>query len=100
MKSLIEINKISKKYKDADFYAVYNLDLSIQENEIFGLLEAYTNIHSVIFNGKTAEKFYKKYYKFQKSISYYSLPSTSPANARKTFNEKLIEWTIIKELLK
>lgn len=38
MKSLIEINKISKKYKDADFYAVSKLDLSIQENEIFGLL--------------------------------------------------------------
>ncbi len=80
-----------------------SLDSKIKEeqpNEIFDLLETYTNIHSIIFNGKTAEKFYKKYYKQQESISYYSLPSTSPANARKTFNEKLIEWTIINELLK
>lgn len=80
-----------------------SLDSKIKEeqpNDIFDLLENYTNIHSIIFNGKTAEKFYKKYYNLQESISYYSLPSTSPANARKTFNEKLVDWAIINELLK
>ncbi len=35
---MIQINKLSKKYKDADFHAVSDLDLSIDENEIFGLL--------------------------------------------------------------
>lgn len=84
-------------------FRVGSLDSKIKEeqpNEIFGLLETYTNIHSIIFNGKAAKKFYYKYFSQQKSISYYTLPSTSPANARKTFNEKLAEWVIIKELLK
>lgn len=35
---MIQINELSKKYKDADFYAVSDLDLTIDKNEIFGLL--------------------------------------------------------------
>lgn len=35
---MIQINNLSKKYKDTDFYAVKDLDLNISEGEIFGLL--------------------------------------------------------------
>jgi ABC-2 type transport system ATP-binding protein len=35
---MIEINQLSKKYKDADEYAVHNLNLSIDKGEIYGLL--------------------------------------------------------------
>ncbi|MDX1772863.1 ABC-2 type transport system ATP-binding protein [Oceanihabitans sediminis] len=35
---MIQIDKISKKYKTADVFSVSNLDLNISENEIFGLL--------------------------------------------------------------
>lgn len=35
---MIQINKLSKKYKDAEDYSVQNLDLNIDEGEIFGLL--------------------------------------------------------------
>lgn len=35
---MIQIQKLSKKYKHADFYSVQDLDLTIQEQEIFGLL--------------------------------------------------------------
>lgn len=38
LNKLIEINKISKKYKGADNFSVANLDLSIANQEIFGLL--------------------------------------------------------------
>ncbi|MGB5554011.1 MAG: ABC transporter ATP-binding protein [Flavobacteriaceae bacterium] len=35
---MIQITQLSKKYKGAEEFSVYNLDLSIQEKEIFGLL--------------------------------------------------------------
>lgn len=35
---MIEIEQLSKKYKDAENYSVSNLDLFIEEKEIFGLL--------------------------------------------------------------
>lgn len=35
---MIKINQLSKKYKGAENYSVQNLDLKIQEGEIFGLL--------------------------------------------------------------
>jgi len=84
-------------------YREGSLDSKINEekpNEIHQLLKKHPSINSIIFNGKSAEKFYNKYHQQYKSISYYSLPSTSPANAQKTFNEKLTEWTIVKELVK
>ncbi len=34
------------------------------------------------------------------NIKYYQLPSTSPANASKRFDEKLAEWKLILDLLK
>jgi ABC-2 type transport system ATP-binding protein len=36
--SIIQINQLYKKYKDADDFSVNDLSLIIQENEIFGLL--------------------------------------------------------------
>ncbi len=80
-----------------------SLDSQIKEeqaNEIYQLLQDFPSVHSVIFNGKASEKFYLRYFEKQKSISYYALPSTSPANARKTFNEKLADWAIVTKLLK
>lgn len=35
---MIQINRLSKKYKGAETYSVHNLDLYIEEGEIFGLL--------------------------------------------------------------
>jgi ABC-2 type transport system ATP-binding protein len=35
---MIQINKLTKKYKGADFYSVQDLDLTISKGEIFGLL--------------------------------------------------------------
>lgn len=35
---MIQINKLSKKYKGAEEYSVHDLDLTVQEGEIFGLL--------------------------------------------------------------
>ncbi len=70
-----------------------------QPNNINELLKQNSQIKNIIFNGKTAEKFYDKFHMRIDKIDYYCLPSTSPANARLTFEDKLNEWAIIKELL-
>ena len=36
--SIIQINQLYKKYKDADDFSVNNLNLVIEEKEIYGLL--------------------------------------------------------------
>ena len=80
-----------------------SLDTNIKNeeaNEIHQLLEKYPKIHSIIFNGKAAEKFYRRYFQNKNPIKYYQLPSTSPANATKSFNEKFAEWKLILDLLK
>ncbi len=35
---MIQIQQLSKKYKNADEFSVFNLDLNIEEGEIFGIL--------------------------------------------------------------
>ena len=83
-------------------YREGSLDSKIKNeapNAIHTLITNYNSIKYIIFNGKGAEKFYKRYFKPIKEISYITLASTSPANAQKTFDQKLKEWAIIKEFL-
>ncbi len=80
-----------------------SLDSNIKNeeaNNINDLLLKYPNIRHIIFNGKSAEKFYNRYFTKKEYISYHTLSSTSPANARKQLDEKLTEWTVILDLLK
>ena len=67
-------------------------------NDIAPILEA-ADIKMIFTNGKTAEKYYKKYIEPKTGRKAIALPSTSPANA--AFNmEKLTEnWRIIKDFL-
>jgi len=83
-------------------YREGSLDSNIKNaepNNISELLNQHQQIKNIIFNGKTAEKFHDKFHARKDRISYYNLPSTSPANARKSIEDKLNEWAIIKELL-
>lgn len=83
-------------------YREGSLDSNIknaQPNEIEALLKQHKNIKNIIFNGQAAEKYYKKYQPQISRIAYYCLPSTSPANARLKFEDKLDAWKIIKGLL-
>lgn len=71
-----------------------SMDVDIKDetpNAIHELLETHPKIHTVAFNGKTAEQLYRKYHKELKHINYISLPSTSPANASYGF-ERLMEF--------
>jgi hypoxanthine-DNA glycosylase len=63
-------------------------------NNFITLFEQYKDIQKVYFNGKNAEKYYKKLVdikKIRNDIQYFVLPSTSPANVV-TINKKLNAW--------
>ena len=81
---------------------VGSLDSAIK-NEIANNFESFLNTHPqieyIFFNGQKAEAFFKKYVHLEKEYKSFTLPSTSPANASKTFQDKLREWNIIKTLL-
>jgi len=83
-------------------YREGSLDSKIKKaepNNIRELLEQFTHIKSIIFNGKASEKYFDKFNKRTEKLNYYSLPSTSPANATIDIKDKLNSWAIIKELI-
>ena len=72
-------------------------DSSIRDvvpNNILGILEK-SNIKRIFTNGKTAEKYYKKYILETTQIKATPLPSTSPANAAYSLERLVDEWKII-----
>jgi hypoxanthine-DNA glycosylase len=77
-----------------------SLDSDITEekpNDIEVFLEKYPNIKHIVFNGKAAQQYFKKYFKHI-SVSSIVMPSTSPANAI-PYAKKLAEWKNICNLL-
>jgi hypoxanthine-DNA glycosylase len=65
-------------------------------NDIEGLIEEHNRIHTILFNGLGAYKFFEKRYRdtdLLERVKTVALPSTSPAHARMTFEEKLTAWS-------
>lgn len=82
------------------------LDTSItngRPNDFSSFFEKYPVIEYVFFNGTSAHKQFKKFFKekFNKVCKYIILPSTSPTPGRnvKPYNLKLLEWKRILECL-
>ncbi len=76
-----------------------SMDSAIKEeipNKINELIELNPLISTVAFNGQKAAKLYEKYFPKIDNIDYITLLSTSPANAKFSFEEKLINWSQIK----
>ena len=82
-----------------------SLDSNIKDeipNDFAGFFEKHPKIHTVFFNGGTAEKLFKKHITSTipdkiENLTLIRLPSTSPANARLNFKQKLNQWQIILE---
>lgn len=67
-------------------------------NNFESFLSTHPNITEIFFNGATAEKYFNKLVLHMLKpnlISYIRLPSTSPANAVMTYNQKLNAWKTI-----
>lgn len=79
-----------------------SLDSFIREeipNDIPALINRYKKIRHIFLNGGSAYKYYKKYSEKRISIGYTKLPSTSPANASISMENKIESWSKIKEFL-
>lgn len=55
------------------------------------------DVRAVVLNGKTAEKYYKRYSGRDLSVNVIALPSTSPANAAWSLDRLVSEWRILKK---
>lgn len=64
-------------------------------NTINDLLVEKESIKAIIFNGKTAEKLFRSHITLDKDLPQHSLPSTSPAMASLTLEEKFLAWNEI-----
>ena len=81
-----------------------SLDSAIQHdtvipNDIIGLMGTYPSIQTIYLNGGAAATLFKRHIAKHLSccVRIVSLPSTSPANARMRFEEKLEKWGVVKE---
>lgn len=78
-----------------------NIDQStLKANDIQALLKNNPSIELIAFNGQSAAKLYKKFVKAPAySGDLLSLPSTSPANAGMSKENKLAQWSALKPYL-
>lgn len=65
-------------------------------NDLSGILET-ADIKKIFVNGKTAEKYYKKYTEKTIGRSAICLPSTSPANAAWSLERLTAAWAVIRQ---
>jgi hypoxanthine-DNA glycosylase len=68
-------------------------------NDIAGFLREYPAVRSIFFNGATAERLFLKHigpaFSDSTGVRLEQLPSTSPANARISFEKKLVAWRAV-----
>jgi hypoxanthine-DNA glycosylase len=68
---------------------------SIMANDFPGFIQAHSGIDRIFFNGATAEKYFHKAVldlPADRTLSFYRLPSTSPAHAALSYAQKLAAW--------
>jgi double-stranded uracil-DNA glycosylase len=69
---------------------------SIIANDFSKLFQNYPGIHSICLNGKSVEQLFRRHVLRSQTLpghlQLYTLPSTSSANARLRFNDKLTAW--------
>jgi len=73
-----------------------SLDSNIKDespNDIESLLDNYSSIKVIGFNGKKSEKMFYKYFTEKTDIKYVPLPSTSPANMVISFEDICARWS-------
>ena len=70
---------------------------NVKANDLTHILEE-ANIRQIFVNGRTAEKYFKKYIKAQTGIDAICQPSTSPANAAWSVPRLVEEWKVLKSI--
>ena len=70
---------------------------NVKVNDISKILKE-ADIRQIFVNGKTAEKYFKKYTKNQINTDAICLPSTSPANAAWSVKRLVEKWSVLKSI--
>jgi len=70
---------------------------NVKVNDLSKILKE-ADIRQIFVNGRTAEKYFKKYIKSQINRDAVCLPSTSPANASWSLNRLVEEWKVLKSI--
>jgi hypoxanthine-DNA glycosylase len=66
-------------------------------NDFTNFLNEHPNIKLIAFNGQKAAYYFKKHVRLSKEYQLITLPSSSPANAGKSFEQKVTEWKAIRK---
>ncbi len=69
---------------------------NVTPNDLHKILD-HASIRAIFVNGKTSEKYYKKYIEPKTAMTAVCLPSTSPANAAWKLEQLIEAWRVIKE---
>lgn len=78
---------------------------SIVPNDIGGFLRRHRAIRHVFFNGHKSQQIFKRYIvagglQLERELIYHRLPSTSPAHASLTLDDKRKAWWVVAECVK
>ena len=106
-KKLLTDNRIALWDVLKSCYREGSLDSSIDHSTIIAndfnlFLKKQKQVKAIFFNGGETEKLFKKYVMKElnnKEIEYFKLPSTSPAHAAMSFDQKLSNWRIIESFI-
>jgi double-stranded uracil-DNA glycosylase len=79
-----------------------SLDLSIRRgtevpNDFAAFLAAHPHVKLICFNGAKAASLFREHVKLSGTVRCVDLPSTSPAHAAMSFDDKLKRWDVIRE---
>jgi TDG/mug DNA glycosylase family protein len=107
-KKLLKQNKIALWDVLESCYREGSLDSdidhsTIKANDFESFFKNHHKIKTVFFNGSKAEQLFKKEVLkkavLPENLKYHKLPSTSPAHAAMSFDQKLNAWKVIRELI-
>lgn len=68
-------------------------------NDFRSFFKNHPQIKFIAFNGQPAASYYSQYISLENTLEHITLPSTSPANTWKTYEEKVNDWSTIKNWL-
>lgn len=72
------------------------VESSIETNDFDGLFDDHRSIDRIFFNGAKAESSFRRYVPpLRREVTMVRLPSTSPAHASLSFQQKLTEWRAV-----
>ena len=97
--SLLLANKIGVWDVVREAKRIGSLDSNIvgeSQNDLDRFISEHKNLKVIGFNGAKALKLFDKYFVRQENIRYVALPSSSPANARISFEELCERWNGIR----